>query len=302
MKAWLSLLLSLFMMSIPAQALAANFAKVASQTSQDLKQARQEKSLTQKEIASTLHKLKSRLLELESSLKLEREGLARDQEELGRLSRRRADLSQEIAEKSGDLKELSGHVRASARDLLAMAEISPVTAEHPGRLKTLRGYLDSGRYPGLKEIKSLVELYLQEISANGQVIKRKGSLVNRAGQEVQGEIVRLGGFTTLYRAGEESGFLTLGPASGRLLAASGRPPWDMAGPLEEFMAGASVSAPVDISGGAALRQLSRQVGWWEHLKSGGPLIYPILAVGLLGLSWHWSVSGFCKGSGPAPTA
>ena len=283
MKTWLCVMTAILLLSLPAQAGAANFAQAATETSKDLKQAQQEQQATQMEIASTLEKLESGLAGLESRLKSEREGLAGDQEELGRLSRLRAELSRELAEKSGDLKELTGHVRAAARDLLTLAENSPVSAEHPGRLETLRGYLNPGYFPGLKEIKNLVELYLEEISANGRVLKRRGLLVNRAGEEIEGEIVRLGGFTTLYRAGEESGFLALGPASGRLLAISGEPPWDMAGPLEDFIAGTSASAPVDISGGAALRQLSRRVGLWKHLESGGPLIYPILAVGLLGL-------------------
>ena len=239
MKICLSLMLSALLLSLPLGAQAAGFDRAAAKTSQDLRLAQKENQATQKEMAATLTSLGRRLVELETRLESERQGLARDQEELGRLSRERAELSQEITEKSGDLKELSGHVRASARDLLALAESSPVTAEHPGRLEILRGYLDPGYFPGLKEIKSLVELYLEEMSLNGLVLKRTGALVNRAGREARGQIVRLGGFTTLYQAGEESGFLSLGQASGSLLAVSGEPPWDLAGPLKDFIAGSS---------------------------------------------------------------
>jgi biopolymer transport protein ExbB len=79
------------------------------------------------------------------------------------------------------------------------------------------------------------------------------------------------------------GYLLPGPQSHRLLAAQGRLPSRYESRLADFMEGKSESVGLDISGGGALMQLTHQVGVTERLLSGGPLVWPILLVGLIAL-------------------
>ena len=46
----------------------------------------------------------------------------------------------------------------------------------------------------------------------------------------------------------------------------------------DFLAGAGL-----LPGGAALLQITQEVGLWEHLLLGGPIVYPILALGVIAL-------------------
>ena len=279
----LLILLTLFV-SGPAWA-AASFAEAASTVKRDLDQAENQQAESRRVAAKQKQQLHERLAGLQAQVKAENEALVRVLARLDRASQRRQELSHKLAAEKGDLDELAGNVRAAARDLLAMAQRAPHTAEEPGRLEALSGYLADDRFPGLAEIEKLSEMYFAEIQANGRIVTRNGLLVDRQGAEVSGLITRLGGFTTLYQTqGGETGFALISPTSGRLLAVEASPSWGERRTLESYLDGASQTALLDISSGAALRQLSRQTDFWEWLQSGGPVVYPILLVGIIALA------------------
>ena len=283
MRGWVWALAAAVVVALCGPALAADFNQAAGQTAAERSQAQAELGQVQKDIAQEKASMQARLKELKDKLAQERQALARARQDLAATSRTKAELTSKLAETSGDLKELAGHVRAAARELLAMAERSPVTAQNPERLEILRGYLNKSRFPGLNDIRQLVELYFTEMAGSGQIARWKGSLVNQDGQDVQADIVRLGAFTTLFRTGGEVGLATLGPASGRLLAAGGELSWGLKSDIAAYLDRETGAAPMDISGGAALKQLSRRESAWERLLSGGPLVWPILLVGLAAL-------------------
>lgn len=283
MRGWLGAIAAAVLLTLGGPALAADFSQAAGQTAVERSQAQAELGRAKQEIAQERSAMQAKLKELKDKLEWEKQALAKARGELAATSRAKAELTRQLAETSGDLKELAGHVRAAARELLAMAERSPVTAQDPGRLELLRGYLNKSRFPGLNDIQQLVKAYFKEIAASGVIARWQGLLVNREGKEVPADIVRLGSFTTLYRTGGEVGLATLGPASGRLLAAGGELSWGLAGDIKAYLDRKSDAAPMDISGGAALKQLSHRETAWEQLLSGGPLVWPILAVGLIAL-------------------
>lgn len=262
---------------------ASDFEKTAREVSQDLAQANQESQLTKADFSARLAALKQQATATEAELKRENRLLTAGRDWLALLSREHTELEQQLEGSQTQMEEMAGLVRGAARDLLALAERSPATAENPARLELLRSYMNKSRFPGLDDIQQLVEQYFQEIAASGDVVHRKGKLVDRAGVERQAELIRLGAFSTLYRLGEESGYARLGPATGRLLAAGGELPWRVESSLDDYFSGQSPSVYLDISGGAALSLLSRQASWLEHILAGGPLIWPILLVGLAAL-------------------
>jgi biopolymer transport protein ExbB len=183
-------------------------------------------------------------------------------------------------------KEISGNIRLAARDLKALLEQSPLTALRPDRIDVAERVLGQGYFPDINDVKGMAYALFTEIEMTGQVGMREGMFVGRDGEEQTGDIMTIGPFTALYRTSEggEVGFLTHTPAEQRLFALSALPPNRMAGLIRGYMNGESATVPVDISGGAALRQITQQVGFWEHLAQGGPIIFPIIAIGLVAVA------------------
>jgi biopolymer transport protein ExbB len=180
-------------------------------------------------------------------------------------------------------KEISGNIRLAARDLKALLEVSPLTALRPERVEVAERVLAQGYFPDIDDVRGMAYALFTEIEMTGQVGMREGVFVGRDGEEQTGEIMTIGPFTALYRTAEggDVGFLTFTPSEQKLFALSALPPARMARLIRGYMDGGAESVPLDISGGAALRQITQQVGFWEHLAQGGPIIFPILAIGLV---------------------
>jgi biopolymer transport protein ExbB len=276
-------LLALAALLLAGPAAAVKFGQAAGEVRQELDSAKKEKAQTQAAVAQEKLDLRGRVRDLKKQISGEKARLKGVRAQLAVASRNKAQLARRLVAEGNDLKELAGHVRAAARDLLSLAEHSPATAENPGRLDQLRPYLGKSRFPGLADIEALLELYFAEMASSGLIKRREGKLVDREGKQVQADILRLGAFTTLYRINGEVGFATLGPGTGRLLAIAGKPDWGTRRGIEKYFDGESNAVALDISGGGALRQLSRRETLWEQLESGGPLIWPILLVGLVAL-------------------
>lgn len=264
-------------------AAAADFGQAARQTAQDLSQARAQAARDAEERAARVAGLQAELAGLKEAVAAEEDGLARAKKELTLAAQEKDELQRRLRQEQGELEELAGLVRASARELLSLAEAAPFTARHPGRLDELRGYLNQERFPGLEDITRLTELYFAFLADTARVHHLRRRVVDRAGAQVEAEVAILGFFTALYRHGQELGYLTLGPGTGRLLAVGGEPPWGVRRAAAAYLDGQSPAPPLDLSGGAALRQLARRESAWEQLLSGGPLVWPILLVGLISL-------------------
>ena len=262
---------------------ASEFQRVAGEVRQDLAEASREAKDTRKKLTAEGSSLEEQIAEVQAGLKREQTLLAQGQERLAKLSQEHTNLEQRLEGSQAQMEEMAGLVRGAARDLLALAERSPFTAENPGRLETLRSYLDKSRFPGLDDLQKLINQYLAEIAASGGIAKRQGLMVDRAGQERQATLVRLGAFNTLYLLGQEAGYARLGPGTGRLLAMGGELPWWVESNLEAYLDGQTSAAYLDISGGGALSRLTQRSSWWDNILAGGPLVWPILAVGLVAL-------------------
>ena len=270
MRGWVWALAAALALCFSAPALAADFGQAAQKTAVERSQAQAELGRTKQDIAQERAAMQAKLKELKENLAREKKALAQAREDLAATSRLKAELTRQLAETSGDLKELAGHVRAAARELLAMAERSPATAQQPGASGDSARLPEQEPLPRPERHPAVGGALLRRDGRSGQIARWKGPLVNRDGQEVQADIVRLGSFTTLFRTGGEVGLATLGQASGRLLAAGGDLSWGLTSDINSYLDRESDAAPMDISGGAALKQLSRRETLWEQVRSGGP--------------------------------
>lgn len=242
------------------------------------KAARQEARESKERIFSDRKRLKQSIAELRadnSAIEKEIDRLGKD---LVSLRKEETELRETLAEKEAEVKELVGFIRVNARDLEGILKLSPQSAFYPDRQKALRPLITETRFPGMDDISKMVDLIFDEVRYSGEVKVLDGPIVNRAGEETTAEVLFLGNFTAAYRLKDETGFLIYSDQSQRLFALSKLPSASVRSKLEAYMDGESIDVPVDMSKGAALRQLSHQLNYWEQIPEGGPIVYPIIGI------------------------
>jgi biopolymer transport protein ExbB len=276
---WLLVLLIV----VPAQAWAERpFEQVATDIQADYRNAGKEQQLTLQEITSRRQQLRKRLAELDATLADASGTLSADRERLEKLSQERDQITREVSLRLADNKELGILFINHANNFLALAERSPYTAEQPARLETLRMFVDPNHPFGLKDLKALLDMFFEDMAASREKVVYTGKMVDRSGNETRGEIIRLGHLPALYFAQDHCGYLSLSPASGRLIMGPS-PSWRMRRNLCGYFEGKTDSVYTDISGGSAIQQLAHRVTLMDQLRSGGALVIPILLVGLVAL-------------------
>ncbi len=226
-----------------------------------------------KEAISLLEKEKKRLL-------LENKRL---EKEIEVLKEKEKDLKTIKEEKEKDLKELIGFIRTNTKDLYSLLKQSPQSAFYRNREKALKPILEKVKFPGMDHIKEMVKLLFQEILLSSEVRVQRGSFVNRSGEDENGEILVIGNFTAAYRTPKECGFLLYSDKSEKFFALSKLPSRFYRKKIKDYMQGSSNDVPVDITKGAALRQLTHSLSLTEQIKRGGPLVWPILGIGIIGI-------------------
>jgi len=182
-----------------------------------------------------------------------------------------------------NFREISGNVRVAARDMEPLLVQSPMTGLAPDRLAPLQPLLTDGYFPGVDDITGMAGLCLDEMRRSGQVGFAAGSFIGRDGEERTGRILTLGRFTAAYRDGDEVGYLVYKPESQRFYALASLPKGAVGRSLKRYAAGASETAPIDLSSGAALRQVTRASSLMEEMRAGGPIMWPLGLVALAAL-------------------
>jgi len=266
----------------PDTAVAADIRAAAQRAAADLEAARLDAEATRDKISSDRESLIAeveRLEALQADLEVEVAALG------GRIDESEAErlvLEEAWSRRELDFREISGNVRTAARDLENLLRHSMTSAIVPGRVKCVERLLGEGYFPDIDDISALANVYFDEIVRSGEVVIEPAlEFVNRSGIAENAEVLRLGRFTAIYQTDEEIGYLVYKPEEGRLFAHETVPNWRIRRNLSRYLAGESETVMLDITHGAALRQIRRGAGLWEQLRSGGPIVWPILLIALL---------------------
>jgi len=261
---------------------AADLDQVAQQVVSDLNQAKQEKRQTVAQIAASRQALTAKLAQIRAQVQATQADVASAQSQLDSLRQRRDQLQGLRVEHGSQMQALKTAIEQSGRKMLELAKHSPFTAETPNRIDMLNNLLAGKRTPNMTDIHQYVEIAFDDMHASRQIMHRQGAFINRQGRQIQGQIFRFGHIDAIYQHAESVGYLSPSPASGRLMAAA-PPPWRIRRNLDAYVNGRTEAVYVDISGGAAIGRLARRAGWWEQIKTGGVLVWPIVLVGLVAL-------------------
>jgi biopolymer transport protein ExbB len=193
-------------------------------------------------------------------------------------------LSQKLAETDSMVRELVGVIRVNAKDISALVSQNLQTALAGKTSDFLEAIAGQSKFPGMEDIRKMTETLFDQIKMSGEVSLKKGTIVNRAGREVDADILALGCFTAAYRFGNEVGFLNYSEAGRKLYALSRLPSGRLKKQILHYMEGRDEAVPMDISRGAALRQLTHELSLWQQIPKGGPIVWPILAILGLGVA------------------
>jgi len=205
------------------------------------------------------------------------------EDESKRLREKGNRLSNQQSDDEIGMREFAGTVRVVGRDLETILRQSQFTAKYPERIDLIKSITDKDRFPGIDDLKTIANLFFQEMTLSGEVVLTKGAFIDQSGMEKPGDILTIGKFTAAYRTDRETGFLRYSEASHQLFALSALPSWFIRRNINKYMQGKSDDVYLDFSGGAALRQITHKSTLIDQVRNGGPIVWPILAIGLFAL-------------------
>jgi biopolymer transport protein ExbB len=279
------LCLSLLLLTTSAGATQAtpSFDQVAGEIQVRERTAHRDRQLTLRDIQQERARLTRTLRQLQSELASADKKLATEKALLDKLSRQRDTLKQDIGSRLASKEELDTVLLDFVGNFLARAEESPYSAQQPESLAKLRAFSANGHVFGMADVKTLFDLYFTDMRAGAEKIRYAGNMLDRGGNDIEADIIRLGHLAALHRSDTGTGYLLLSPASGRLVAGA-EPPGGVQSNLDDYFDGETDRVFTDITGGAAIRQLARRDTMMDQLRSGGALVIPILLVGLVALA------------------
>jgi biopolymer transport protein ExbB len=278
-----SVLIGLIVLCVSASAFAEDL-RVASQKAQaDYNAAQLEARQRRQAILKDRETLTAEVKRSENRVEALNSAVADLQKRLEELTAEETARAQKQSETQMDMREYTGVVRETARDLESMLNQSHFTALNPDRLDRLAPVLDNDRFPGMEEITILSDLFFEEAALSGEIDRHEAAFIDPGGGKVTGELLTIGAFSAVYRNDGEVGFLRYTEGSRQFFALSKPPPWIMRRNLNAYMNGDTDEIVFDFSRGAALRQLAHRSSFRDKIEKGGPVVWPILGIGLLAL-------------------
>jgi biopolymer transport protein ExbB len=229
-------------------------------------------------IAADRERLSEAIRQLETDNQALTEAIARRRDDIARLTDENTLLDKKVQAQQAMAGELVGLIRTAAKDAAALLIQSPQSALATQRAQPLTAVAEQNRFPGMGELESLRTLLMSEIHRSGEVRIQQAPFVDRAGRTATGRVLTIGNFTAIYHHGKEVGFLTYSDSVRQWFALSRLPSPADRRAIRRYLAGQRDALPIDITRGGALRQLAHRPSLLEQVQSGGPIVWPILAV------------------------
>ena len=138
------------------------------------------------------------------------------------------------------------------------------------------------RLPSMAQIRQMMGAVTNLIEHSEGVSRIQGNMIDRSGHALAGELLVIGPFTAAY---SHDGKQISDLFSRWRQPVCPVPPafFRHAETACQYMTGKRSSVPVDISRGNALRGLSHQLQLTDQVKRGGPIVWPIVVIFVLGI-------------------
>ena len=274
----------LLLVLLPATTPAADMRSVNQKAREERIAAEQNATRVREEIRNNRSRLEARIRELtQDNARLDKAN-ATLETRIGTLMAEKARLSSERSRTVSNMKAVSGTIRTAARELDGITTESPLTADTPNRLDTIRPILGTGRFAGIDDIAIVTDGFFDEIDRTGEVELRRGDVLAPGGGPVAAEILTIGPFTAAYRLENgDTGFLRYLPENRKFQMLGRAPSRAIRKNLAGYMNGERDDVATDVSGGAALQQILHRSTLKSQIANGGLLVWPILLIGLIAL-------------------
>jgi biopolymer transport protein ExbB len=190
------------------------------------------------------------------------------------------ELEQTLRNRQGTLGELFGAVRQIAGDARADVETSIVSAQLPGRDRTLAALSQKRVMPSIEDLEKLWFTLQQEMTETGKVVRFPATVIAVGGGEETREVVRVGAFNAVS-SGKYLQFL---PETGKLAELARQPSRRHLGSAADLEAARSglVGFSIDPSRGSILSLLIQTPDRRERIDQGGPIGYVTIVLGAFG--------------------
>lgn len=240
--------------------------------------ARLEAARSREKIAGDRNLLDQEVRRIEAEVTTLEKTVAALETENTTLTAKETALVEKLTATDAMIRELVGVIRSHAKDLQSLIVGCLQTALADDDTTLLEAIAGQSRFPGINEIAKMNETLRRQLHDGGTVRLTKGPIVDRSGNTVEADILVIGNFTAAYRLGEEIGFLNSSTTGRKLFALSRLPSTAEIKELRRYMEGKTEAVPLDISRGAALRQMVHTPNLRQQVEAGGPLVLPILAI------------------------
>ena len=268
--------------------------EIASAWSADLRAAYQsaQKDLAQREQTdlSSKERIYSDRSAMEAEIKRLKGGIKRLESTIASEQKRKASLKSEKTRLTNEKKTLDKSVerivavvRTAAKNMRDLAMASPFSALLPHRLMHLEELAEGTEFPDIQDLESLISYFHDEIRRTGEVTVQKAPITGRDGIDRDVSILTAGPFMSLEIEGNHAEPLLYDPATQTLKELPGEVSFLTGWNLKRYAKGQSDLLPLDLSSGAALDQLRRTPSFSERIAAGGPLVWPIVLIGLVGV-------------------
>lgn len=274
------LLLSLSLVS-PQLAPAADIRAVYGQVEADLQASQKAKLVAQREIHLQRGELKRHLKTMKVSVKKLESQVQTRQKKLEERQQEYLKLSSEQASDAELMTNLAASVRVSAKQLQELLIRSPRTSLEQERPEYLNKILNADYFPGLDDIQQMADHFLTEMKTIGQVSLQPMPFIDPSGVEKEAQILMVGPFLAAYLDQDTPRLLHYDASKRNLVEIDAKLPWGLSRALKGYLQGEEDSVPLDLSSGAALEQLVRRKSFTDRIRTGGILVWPILALAVI---------------------
>ena len=195
------------------------------------------------------------------------------------------EVTEQLDRRLGSMKEMFGVLQQVAGDTKGLLDNSITSAQFPGRgqflLELNRKLASASALPTIEDVEQLWFLLQQEMTETGKVVRFPAEVIAADGKEVHEDVVRVGAFNIVSRAG----YLQYTPETGNLSALSRQPQGRFtksALALVDAEQGGVVFG-IDPTRGQILATYLDRPSLTERVAQGGLVGYVIIGLGIIGL-------------------
>lgn len=262
---------------------AADMRVISKKADTDYRKAIEDSEKRKEEILKSRRSLKKAIAKTENRVETLKSGISEMETAYSELGKNQAELAEKQDGMKTDMQGYAGVVRQTAGDLDPIVSGSHLSAGQPERAKIIAAIQEPNRFPGIDAVKGMASLIFEEMSAAGEVKVFQGNFLGRDGQMKEGTLLTVGPFSAAYKTRDETGFLRFSKVHDGFSALSTLPGWGMRRNIENYMQGGAEAVYFDPSGGSALKRVSHRSTLLEKVKKGGPLVWPIVGIGVLAM-------------------